>query len=112
MLQRALSNLIANALDFSPPNSEITIGSQIEGGLLKMTVRDQGAGVPEYAIAHVFEKFYSLQRPSTTNGDGKKSTGLGLAFVREITHLHGGNAYLSNHAEGGAIATLELPVKR
>ena len=112
LLQRALSNLIANALDFSPPNSEITIASQIEAGLLKIAVRDQGAGVPEYAIAHVFEKFYSLQRPSTANGDGKKSTGLGLAFVREIAHLHGGNAYLSNHAEGGAIAILELPVKR
>ena len=111
LLLRALSNLIANAIDFSPEASEIAINSQIEGGLLKITVCDQGAGVPDYALVKVFEKFYSLQRPSSANGDGKKSTGLGLAFVREIAHLHGGNAYLSNHAAGGAIATLELPVK-
>jgi two-component system sensor histidine kinase CreC len=112
LLHRALSNLIANAIDFSPVGSEIGIASQIESGVLKVTVRDQGAGIPEYALAQVFEKFYSLQRPSTANGDGKKSTGLGLAFVREIANLHGGNAFLSNHADGGAVATLVLPVKR
>jgi two-component system sensor histidine kinase CreC len=53
----------------------------------------------------VFEKFYSLPRPDT----GRKGTGLGLAFVREVATLHGGGARLSNHPEGGAIATLVLP---
>ena len=51
-----------------------------------------------------FEKFFSTPRPS-----GKKGTGLGLAFVREIAQLHGGQARLVNHADGGALATISLP---
>ena len=52
-----------------------------------------------------FEKFYSRARPRT----GKKGTGLGLAFVREIATLHHGRAELANAPEGGALATLTLP---
>ena len=53
----------------------------------------------------MFEKFFSTARPDT----GKKGTGLGLAFVREVATLHGGTARLANHPEGGAVATLQLP---
>ena len=66
---------------------------------------DCGAGVPEYALAKVFEKFYSLPRPHS----GKKSTGLGLAFVQEVAELHYGTVSLSNAPGGGAIARLTLP---
>jgi len=61
--------------------------------------------VPDYAQERVFERFYSLERPAT----GKKSTGLGLPFVREVAQLHGGSATLTNRSEGGAVATLRLP---
>ena len=53
----------------------------------------------------VFEKFYSLARP----GSGKRSTGLGLSFVRQIAALHHGRIELTTHAEGGALATFSLP---
>jgi len=53
----------------------------------------------------VFEKFYSLARPATA----KRSTGLGLSFVKEIAELHRGRAMLKNHSDGGAVATLSLP---
>jgi len=64
------------------------------------TVDDAGPGVPDYALPKVFERFYSLPRPGTE----RKSTGLGLALVREIAHLHGGDATLTNRPEGGARA--------
>jgi two-component system, OmpR family, sensor histidine kinase CreC len=105
LLQRALSNLVSNALDFSPTNSQIIINVELIAGKNHITVRDHGPGVPDYALSHIFEKFYSLRRP---NSD-RKSSGLGLAFVREIAQLHGGQAYLENHPVGGAIASLVLP---
>jgi two-component system sensor histidine kinase CreC len=63
-------------------------------------------GVPDYALPRVFERFYSLPRPGTE----KKSTGLGLALVREIAHLHGGDATLANRPEGGARAEFWVPI--
>jgi len=71
-------------------------------------MRDHGPGLPDYAKARVFEKFFSLARPAT----GKRSTGLGLAFVREVAQLHAGSAKLTNHPDGGAVATLTLPLPR
>jgi two-component system sensor histidine kinase CreC len=70
-----------------------------------IVVRDAGPGIPEYAEGKVFEKFYSLARPATA----KKSTGLGLSFVKEIAELHHGRVTLKNGAQGGAVATLSLP---
>jgi two-component system sensor histidine kinase CreC len=105
LLQRALANLVLNAIEFSPRESAVTIDAQDVRGKVELTVRDRGTGVPDYARDRVFEKFYSLARPDT----GKKGTGLGLAFVREVAALHGGAARLANHPDGGAIATLTLP---
>ena len=70
-----------------------------------MTIRDHGPGIPEFADAKVFEKFFSLARPHSK----RKSTGLGLAFVKEIAELHHGRVTLRNATGGGALATLSLP---
>jgi len=105
LLQRALNNLISNALDFSPENSSITTQIQAQGKQCIINIRDHGQGIPEYALDRIFEKFYSLRRPDS----GQKSTGLGLPFVREIAHLHGGEIVLANQPTGGVIATLTLP---
>ena len=105
LLEQALSNLIDNAADFSPQGGtlEITLESPGKGHVL--IFRDQGSGIPGYALERVFEPFYSLPRPDTR----KKSTGLGLSFVREVAGLHGGTIALSNRPDGGAEARLSLP---
>ena len=105
LLQRALANLIDNALDFSPPGGTVSVEVIAHARSCDVVVRDAGPGIPEYAEDKVFEKFYSLARPATA----KKSTGLGLAFVKEIADLHRGRITLKNRAEGGAVATLSLP---
>jgi two-component system sensor histidine kinase CreC len=106
LLREALVNLLQNALEFSPAGSEVMLRVVASNGRVEFAVEDRGPGVPDYALARVFDRFYSLPRP----GSGKKSTGLGLALVREIAHLHGGDASLANRPDGGARATFRVPV--
>ena len=105
LLHQALSNLIQNAIDFSPPHSEIKLRGQFEGTMLALVVEDNGTGIPAYASGKVFNKFFSLQRPH----NGKKSTGLGLNFVREVATLHNGKIELKNLPEKGVRAIMMLP---
>jgi two-component system sensor histidine kinase CreC len=104
LLQRALANLVDNAVDFSPRGGRVTIEVVAHARSADLIVRDRGPGIPEFAEGKVFEKFYSLARPATA----KKSTGLGLSFVQEIADLHRGRATLKNQPTGGAVATLSL----
>ena len=108
LLREALVNLLQNALDFSPKGGAIALLITTEPGKVIFTVEDKGPGVPDYALSKVFDRFYSLPRPGTE----QKSTGLGLALVREIALLHGGDATLANRPEGGARATFAVPAKK
>lgn len=105
LLRQALANLLDNAIAFSPAGSVIELAARRADAHFELTVRDRGPGIPDYAEARVFERFYSLPRPSS----GRKSSGLGLPFVREVARLHGGTADLHNREGGGAEATLRLP---
>lgn len=96
LLQQAVDNLLRNALDFSPRGSTIVVNvTAIETGV-QVLVQDEGPGIPEYARARIFDRFYSLPRPAS----GRKSTGLGLNFVREVAHLHGGTIEIDCPALG------------
>ena len=106
LLSLALTNLLQNALDFSPVGGKITCTASAGATQVSIRVQDQGPGIADYAHERLFERFFSLPRP-----DGApKSTGLGLALVREIATLHGGRILLENSEAGGAIASLTLPL--
>jgi two-component system, OmpR family, sensor histidine kinase CreC len=105
LLRRAIGNLLDNALDFSPDGGIIHITLTRKGSRVDVSIRDHGPGIPDFADAKVFEKFFSLARPHNK----RKSTGLGLAFVKEIAKLHRGRVTLRNAEGGGALATLNLP---
>ena len=107
LLGQALANLLDNAMAFSPEGGEIQLVLRATETGVELTVADEGQGVPDYALGRVFERFFSLERPST----GKKSTGLGLPFVREVVELHGGVVMLQNRAEGGAVAVVRFQGK-
>ena len=105
LLQQAIGNLVDNAIEFSPDQAEIAIAIAGDATHHLVSVRDHGPGAPDFALPHLFERFYSLPRPAT----GRKSTGLGLAFVREVAKIQGGRADFANAADGGAVARLALP---
>ncbi|QPJ61482.1 MAG: two-component system sensor histidine kinase CreC [Candidatus Nitronauta litoralis] len=90
LIHQTLSNLLINAIDFSPEKGTIFIEIDSDDRHIKISIRDQGPGIPEYARERIFEKFFSLERPGT----GKKSSGLGLSFVEEALSLHSGTIRL------------------
>jgi two-component system sensor histidine kinase CreC len=106
LIRHALANLLENATRFSPPGSTIEIELVTLGNSVAVNIRDHGPGIPDYATGRIFERFYSL--PHQENGS--KSSGLGLSLVREATTLHGGSLSVSNHPEGGVLATITLPL--
>ena len=110
LLESALHNLLQNAIDFSPEGGAIRIrvASDALGKNGEITVEDEGPGIPDYALPRVFERFYSLARP----GSGRKSSGLGLCFVREAAALHRGSVHVENRTDrNGTRAVLRLPLR-
>lgn len=98
LLQQAVSNLLDNAIDFCLDNGEIRITLSHQPRGCELRIMNEGEPIPEYAKARLFERFYSLARPSS----GKKSSGLGLSFVKEVAALHGGVIDLHNVPDGVA----------
>jgi len=106
LLQQALSNLLDNAIDFSERDCELTITFENNPpDNINIAIHNIGEPIPGYAKQRIFERFYSLSRPST----GRKSSGLGLSFVKEIASLHNSSILLKNTSIG-VTACLTLPV--
>ncbi len=106
LVYHGILNLARNAVEFSPSGGAITIRALLKSETVRIEVTDDGPGVPDYALERVFERFFSLPRPDT----GRKSTGLGLSFAREIARVHGGDVGVENRLEGGALVWMSLPV--
>lgn len=104
LLRQAVHNLVDNAIAFSPPGSRVELDARGHGDDVVIRVSDGGPGIPEYAGDRVFERFYSLPRPSS----GLRSSGLGLPFVAEVATLHRGHVSLRNRDGGGAVAELSI----
>lgn len=106
LITQAILNCLQNAIDFTPQGGQITISLEVNNTIAKICIEDTGCGIPEYALDKVFDRFYSLSRPDTN----RKSTGLGLTFVREAIALHGGTVSIGNREQGGARVVIQLPV--
>ena len=106
LIRQAFTNLLNNAINFTPDNGTISI--DLKGGEsgLCLEIADSGPGIPDYAADRVFDRFYSLKHPET----GKKGTGLGLTFVREVALLHNGEVKVTNNPSGGVRAIFTFPV--
>lgn len=106
LLSQAINNLVDNAIEFTPTDGTIHVRNTIEPNFLAIIIEDSGTGIPPYASDKIFDRFYSLTRPSSKH----KSSGLGLSFVKEVASLHGGTISVINNDNGsGTIATLRLP---
>ncbi len=105
LFDRALGNVVDNALRFTPNGGEIRIGLTRNNGLVEVIVSDTGSGIPEEAQPRVFDRFFRADPSRNSRG----STGLGLSLVRTIMELHGGSATLQSKAGQGTIVTLSFP---
>jgi two-component system sensor histidine kinase CreC len=105
ILRAAVTNLLENAIDFSPAGSVVEISLDRHGVSARLIIHDHGEGIPDFARDKVFERFYSLRHHHV----GRKGTGLGLTLVKEAADLHGGTVSLEPADGGGTVATLSLP---
>lgn len=115
-LGQVFTNLVDNALSFSPPDGSVLVRARQKGANIEILIEDEGPGIPEDRLETIFDRFYT-DRPSTEAVRGKNS-GLGLSISREIVHAHGGAIWAENrYAEGaehggtrrGARFTVRLP---
>jgi PAS domain S-box-containing protein len=109
LLARALTNLVANAIKYSHPDTDVLISARAGEENLLIAIADQGYGIPPEHQASVFEKFFRVPRVEDAETPG---TGLGLALVREIAELHGGRVTVESEVGAGSIFTLRLPLNR
>ncbi len=93
-LGQVLTNLVDNALSFSPPNGTVTLRVGHEASAVRLIVDDEGPGIAEEHLSYIFERFYT-DRPQTEAAHGKNS-GLGLSISREIVRAHGGEIWAEN----------------
>ena len=106
-LRRVLLNLLTNALDASPPGGLIRLQSSLGGGLWRLSVTDQGPGVPPAERERIFERFVRLSGPERADDRG---SGLGLAICRSIASLHRGRIHAEAGPGGlGLSVVLEIP---
>jgi signal transduction histidine kinase len=102
-LRAVLDNLVGNALRYGG-DAEVSVRAEDERAVVE--VRDHGPGLPPDELDRVFEPFFRSEGSRNRDTGG---TGLGLASVRGVLNLHGGEAHVSNHADGGLVARIELP---
>ena len=105
-LQQVLTNLLDNAVKYSPAGEEVTVNAFKQDSRVRIEVSDRGPGVPADQQRVIFEKF---GRGQTTGSPGKPGTGLGLYIARSITEAHGGVLEVESGPEAGATFTLVLP---
>jgi signal transduction histidine kinase len=103
---QVLTNLINNAIKYSPAGGAVVVGSHFEDDVAHVTVRDQGIGIAPEALETIFERYTRAESPQSR---GIPGTGLGLPIVREIARLHGGRAWAESQPGGGSTFHVTIP---
>jgi two-component system, OmpR family, sensor histidine kinase BaeS len=105
-MAQVLSNLLSNALRYTPPSGSITLLAEVAAGQVYLRVKDTGAGIAPEALPHVFDRFYRADPSREQDG----SSGLGLAIAKSIVEAHGGQISVESVPGHGATFTIALPV--
>ncbi|MBU6454426.1 MAG: cell wall metabolism sensor histidine kinase WalK [Cyanobacteria bacterium REEB67] len=111
-LTRVLSNLVSNALKFSPGGSTLTIWAEKKEAMAVITVQDQGPGVPADMLESVFDRFQQVRGQARTKAGAHSGSGLGLAICKAIVELHGGKIWLQSEEGKGSAFTFSLPLEK
>src|SRR6187402_1099331 len=107
LITQAVKNLLNNAIKYSPERTTVTVSTALEAEAVRVCVEDRGYGIPAEAKDRVWEKFYRVVREGQEKDE--ESTGLGLAFVREVVEQHGGAVALESEEGRGSKFSFTLP---
>jgi two-component system sensor histidine kinase KdpD len=106
-IDQVVSNLIENAIKYTPPDTEIRVSARVAAGVAQVEVADRGPGIPREAIPHLFDAFYRAPgRDARVRGSG-----VGLAVAKGLVEAHGGKIEAENRPDGGARFVFTLPVE-
>ena len=104
-LEQVVINIISNAIKYTPDGGQIDVHLFREGDRMVTTVRDNGVGIPEEDIGHLFERFYRVDKARTSDAGG---TGLGLAIAKELVEAHGGRISIRSQLNEGTEVRIDL----
>jgi len=107
LITQAVANLLDNAIKYSNEHTTITLSAETFNDQMKLSISDQGPGIPEEHIPRLFERFYRVDKSRSRRIGG---TGLGLAIVKHIAHIHGGQVEVANNGGVGCCFILILPI--
>ena len=107
LLERAIANLVDNALKFSRPGDRIGLAAKVQGEQILISVSDSGAGIADADLPHLFDRHYQ-SRKGVAPATGEGGKGLGLAIVKRIVELHGGDVQVDSSIQQGTKVTLLL----
>lgn len=106
-IEQVIINILSNSIKYTPEGGRIDIGIAEAQDRIRICVADNGIGIPEEDIGHIFERFYRVEKSRTSQTGG---TGLGLAIARELIEAHGGTISIRSSLGQGTAVTIELPV--
>jgi signal transduction histidine kinase len=107
LIKQVFGNLVENAIKYSPENSVVVVSSKEEDGKIRVSVIDNGPGIPQDEVDNIFMKFY---RSKAAKASPIKGSGLGLYLARYFVELHGGNIMVESAPQKGSTFTVQLPV--
>lgn len=107
LFERAISNLIDNALKYTPKGGQISVSSRIERDLILINVSDSGKGIAESDLPHIFDRLYRVERDRSKESKG---SGFGLSIVKKIVEAHSGKIFCSSAPGAGSVFQITLPV--
>jgi signal transduction histidine kinase len=107
-LNQIFSNLIGNAIKYTPPGGEIRIKAELRGPVMRVAIEDNGLGISPEDLPHIFDRFYRVRRAETESIDG---TGLGLAIVKSLVEAHYGKIRVESRLGEGSTFYVTLPVE-
>jgi PAS domain S-box-containing protein len=107
LLRRVISNLVDNAIKYTPNGGEVAVSWETRGGRVRIAVADTGIGIAKSDQVRLFEKFSRIKRRETIH---IKGSGLGLAIVKSIVERHSGRVWVESELEQGSVFYVELPV--
>jgi two-component system sensor histidine kinase BaeS len=111
LLERAIRNLVSNALEYTPAGGVVTVTVERDGGWLALRVHDTGHGIEADDLPRVWDRFFRAERSRSRSSTTSDGAGLGLAIVRGIAEAHGGTVRVQSAPGRGAVFTIQVPME-